>query len=183
MTTAIEHRWSIKLQTANPALVEPGLLVFQKKLERVVPAPLALPVPGAYLLHPNSGDLLALADLMRRAYRLGYDALPALRLRLHCYFSSGEARPLLDCSWMCFFDGRVVSACLIALPRGETAPKLIDLITDAGWQGRGLATTVLEKSQHALVEQGYHSLRLSCHSGDQAAIRKFEQLGFQSQSA
>lgn len=182
MTTAIEHRWSIRLQIANPALVEPGLLVFQKKLERVVPAPLTLPVPGAYLLHPNSGDLNLLTDLMRRAYSLGCEMPPALRLRMRGYLSSCEARPLLDCSWMCFLDGRVVSACLIALPRGDSAPRLIDLITDADWQGRGLATTLLEKSQHALVEHGFNSLWLSCHAGDPAAIRKFEQLGFQRQS-
>ncbi|NMB67717.1 MAG: GNAT family N-acetyltransferase [Chloroflexi bacterium] len=179
MTTAFDHRWNVKLQIANPALVEAGPLVLQKKLERVVPAPLALPVPGAYLLHPNSGDLHPLADLMCRAYGLGFDALPALRMRLHSYFSSGEARPLLDCSWMCFLDGRIVSACLIAMPRDESAPKLIDLVTDAGWQRHGLATTVLEKSQHALVEHGFTSLWLSCHAGDHAAIRKFEQLGFQ----
>ena len=182
MTTAIEHRWNITLHTANSALVEPGPMVFQKKLEHVVPAPLTLPVPGAYLLHPNSGDLHALADLIRKAYRLGYDALPALRLRLFGHFYSSDARLLLDCSWICLLDERVVSACLIALPRGDSAPGLIDLITDVNWQGRGLATTLLEKSQHALVEHGFNSLWLSCHAGDSAAIRKFEQLGFQHQS-
>jgi len=178
MTTAIEHRWSIKLQIANPALVEPGLLVLQKKLERVVPAPLTIPVPGAYLLHPNSGDLNLLTDLMRRAYSLGCETPPALRLRLRGYFSSCEARPLLDCSWMCFVDGRVVSACLIALPRGDSAPRLIDLITDTAWQGRGLATTLLEKSQHALVENGFSSVQLMCYAADDLRIQKLKQLGF-----
>lgn len=182
MTTAFEHRWNVKFHTANPALIESGLIIFHKKLDRVVPAPLPLPIPGAYLLHPNSGDLNPLADLMRRAYGLGHEMLPALRQRLHSYFTSGAARPLLESSWMCFVDGQPVSACLIALPRGDSVPKLADLITDAAWQKQGLATAVLEKSLHALVENGFSSLRLSCYSGDHAIIRKLEQLGFQAQN-
>ncbi|TLN00305.1 GNAT family N-acetyltransferase, partial [bacterium] len=143
------------------------------------PSPLPLPISAAYLLHPTSSDLEVLVDLMQAAYDLPDEALPALRLRLHNYFSAGDAHPLLDSSWMCFLDGRPISACLLAMPRDAQVPQLVDLMTVAPWQNHGLATVVLEKSLHALVENGFSSVQLTCYDADLPVIHKLEQFGFE----
>lgn len=178
MTTAFEHRWNVTLQAAHPDLNDCGVIVLQKSLEKVIPSPLPLPLSAAYLLHPTSSDLDVLMDLMQAAYDLPDESLPALRLRLHNYFSAGDANPLLDSSWMCFLDGRPISACLLAMPSGTQVPQLVDLMTVAPWQKHGLATVILEKSLHALVENGFSSVQLTCYAADFPVIHKLKQFGF-----
>lgn len=178
MTTAFEHRWNVTLQASHPDMIDCGVVVLQKSLAKVIPSPLALPLSAAYLLHPTSSDLEILVDLMRSAYDLPDESLPALRMRLHSYFSAGDADPLLDSSWMCFLDGRPISACLMAMPRGGQVPHMVDLMTIAPWQKHGLATAVLEKSFHALVENGFSSVQLTCYAADLPVIQKLEQFGF-----
>lgn len=178
MTTAFEHRWNVTFQAAKPDLIESGTVVLQKSLEKVVPSPLPLPLPAAYLLHPTSGDLEVLADLLQAAYALPDESIPALRQRLHNYFSAGDSRPMLESSWMCFHNGRLVSACLVSMPRGESVPQITDLVTVVPWQNHGLATVLLQKTLHALVENGHDSVQLLCYSADHGRIKKLEQFGF-----
>ena len=178
MTTAFDHRWNVIIQTTDPGLAQSGAVCFQKPLRDVVPSPLPLPFLGAYLVHPTHGDLELLTGLLQSAYELEDAAQPALRLRLRDYFSTSTARPLLDGSWICFVDGTPVSACLISLARGTKTPHITDLMTAAPWQGHGLATVVLEKSFHALVEKGFSAVRLLCSDGTAPLVRHLKKIGF-----
>lgn len=178
MITAFKHRWNVKYQASDPELDKSGAVLFLKILADVVPAPLPLPLPGAYLLHPTSGDLESLAGLTQAAYGLDDGTLPALRLHLREYFSSGAQHPLLDSSWMCFMNGTPVSACLIAQPPDTKTPCLVDLMTASAWQGHGLAKAVLQKSLHALVENGFTQISLTCYDATPAVRNRLKKYGF-----
>lgn len=144
----------------------------------MIPSPLPLPFPGAYLLHPGQGDLQLLAGLLQAAYDLNGDMLPALRRRLRDFFSRETAHPLLDCSWMCFADGVPVSACLVALSNGSDTPQIVDLVTARSWQGHGLATVLMQKTFHTLVERGFFSVRMICSDRAASLNHKLQSLGF-----
>lgn len=178
MTSASEFPWNIILNSAEPGLNLSGAVVYHKILDDVIPSPLPLPFPGAYLLHPGQSDLDLLTGLLQVAYGLNSDKLPVLRLRLRDFFSRETARPLLDCSWMCFADGIPVAACLVALPHGSATPQIVDLVTARPWQGHGLGTVVLQKSFHTLVEKGFPAVRLICSEAAIPLRQKLESLGF-----
>lgn len=178
MTSAFEFPWNMILQSAEPGLDLSGAVVYQKPLHDVIPSPLPLPFPGAYLLHPSQSDLELLAGLLQATYGLNGDQLPALRRRLRDFFSRETARPLLDCSWMCFADGIPVSACLVALSHGSATPQIVDLATALPWQGHGLGTVVMQKSFHTLVEKGFSAVRLICSESATDLNQKLESLGF-----
>ncbi len=159
-------------------MIQTGGVLIQKTLADVIPSPLPLPVTGAYLLHPTNGDFELLAGLMQAAYGLNGEALPQLRLRMRHYFLTLESHPLLDSSWMCFVDGKPVSACLIAQPREFKTPQVVDLMTARPWQGKGLGMALIKKSLHALVEKGYSTVRMVCSVQDKPLIQRLQQIGF-----
>lgn len=178
MTTVFEQPWNISIQTDTPMMARSGVVIFQKYLKDVIPSPLPLPVPDAYLLHPNSGDFELLATLMQAAYGLQDNTSRESRLHMRGYFLLTESHPALSSSWMCFVDGLLVSACLVALPHGTKTPYIVDWMTAIPWQGKGLGKTLLQKTLHSLVEDGFRVVRMSCTNIDLSTARHLEKIGF-----
>jgi GNAT superfamily N-acetyltransferase len=127
-------------------------------------------------------DLGDLAHLMLDAYTgtidfSGEETLSDAERELEAYFGGTYGPPLLDCSFVAE-DGRLpVCTSLICL--FEDAPLLAFTFTEPSWQGKRLATNLIQLSMNALSARGYTSLRLFVTVGNDPAIHIYEKLGFQ----
>ena len=96
------------------------------------------------------------------------------------------ARPELGFVWLAFSpgDGRrvAIGACVvcraISTSRGGVVAKLDDVTIRAGWQGRGVGSTMLEALASHLRSEGASRIDTACHRDNAGAWRFYERLGF-----
>jgi len=129
---------------------------------------------------PRPDDREQLAELMLAAYRGAADddgeTIAEARAEIADVYDS-TTRPFMpEASFVVEIDGALVSASLISLFRG--APLVTHLMTDPRYKRRGLGTSALQRSVHALVAQGWTSLTLYVTATNTPAVALYEKLGF-----
>lgn len=96
--------------------------------------------PDVVLRQPTEADEAALGALILDAYRgtIDYDdeTLEDALKEVRSYLSTAN-NPLLDCSWLCFFDGTLTGACLTAFWSKREVPIIAYIMTAAQWKNRG----------------------------------------------
>ncbi|MDX1615368.1 MAG: GNAT family N-acetyltransferase [Candidatus Promineifilaceae bacterium] len=155
---------------------------FEYHLRLPTSQPARAPPPDVTLHRPRPDDGQAMAHLMLDAYRgtIDYDGetLADAQAAVDDYLH-GSARPLLDQSWLAQHpqDG-FVSACLVAWWPARDRPLIAYVMTQAGWKGRALATTLLAYSLHDLAQAGYNDVRAVITAGNRPSETLFARAGF-----
>lgn len=141
------------------------------------PAEVTLPVRTV-----EASDLSDLAQLMHDAYAgtidvTGDETLADSENEIRQYLVGSHGPALLDCSYLAEEHGIPVSTSLVCL--FQDAPLLAFTFTEPSWQGRGLATNLVQLSMNALSARGFQQLHLFVTVGNEPAMRIYEKLGFQ----
>jgi RimJ/RimL family protein N-acetyltransferase len=141
---------------------------------------MAEPTIGLSVRHPNTDDAESLARLMLDAYEGTIDAdgsetLDDARTEVAGYFSA-ERQPMPEHSFVAL-DGDVpVAAVLVA--RYENLPLIAYVMTAAAHKGAGLATALTHLALASLHAAGERRVHLWVTSGNTAAERIYERIGF-----
>ncbi len=129
------------------------------------------------------GNFLAVdAHYRASAAAYGDGGCPALDRALALFLE----RPELGFVWMARVrDGArdtVAGACVvcyaISTSRGGLVAKLDDVTIDAGWQGRGVGSAMLDALVRELLRGGVTRIDTACHRANALAWRFYQQLGF-----
>ncbi len=137
-------------------------------------------VPILTLRHVREDDRPGLARAMYAAYHGGFDeprmTMDDVEGYLWTFFDSGIAAPLSECSFVALDEGRIVAATQVCLDEGR--PLLARVYTMPSRQNRGLARTLIQLSENALLERGDQVLTLLVKAGNLPARHLYESMGF-----
>ena len=138
--------------------------------------------PGARVRADFVTRRTSLAELMFSAYvgTIDYDGETPddARAEIDKYLDDTEMKPLLNCSWLFFAHGRMVSACLISWWASKRCPIVGYVITHPDWKNRGIAAELLQETLQSLSEQNYSLVRAVITEGNVPSERLFSQAGF-----
>jgi GNAT superfamily N-acetyltransferase len=143
-------------------------------VQRVVEPPLPVRIT-------TEDDFPALAALLVVAYAgtvddLGQTPDEAL-VELWDHTTGGLIGPML---WECSFvahDGQTPAATVITCEENGV-PLLPYIYTHPDWQGRGLATALIQYAMNALLDRGHKQVRLRVAHANLRARRLYEHIGF-----
>jgi ribosomal protein S18 acetylase RimI-like enzyme len=125
-------------------------------------------------------DTEALAVLMHEAYRGTPDdegeTLEDARAEVEKTLDGEYGTFLRFASFACEGDGRLLGASLVTHWRG--APLIAFAMTHPEVARRGLATSLILRSLHALAGAGYREANLAVTDANDPARRLYEKLGF-----
>jgi len=90
--------------------------------------------------------------------------------------------PEIGFVWLAFAGADAVGACVvchaISTSKGSVVAKLDDVTIDAGWQGRGVGSAMLDALVAHLVALGITRIDTACHRDNGGAWRFYERHGF-----
>ena len=157
-----------------PERLPPRIVMSAPLVHRDIEPPLPIRVAA-------DDDLPALAELLVAAYAgtvdgLGQTSAEALEELQH--HTTGELiGPMLwDCSFVAL-DGETLAATVIACEE-KGVPLLPYIFAHPDWQGRGLASALIQYAMNALVDRGYAQVRLRVALANVRARRLYEHIGF-----
>ena len=121
-----------------------------------------------------------LADLFYEGFNdtidAEYDNRKAYSVEIQAVMDGRYGQFLPSCSYFSQTPKRVNGVTMVTLFR--SVPLLAYVVTAPEWQGKGVATTLIQASEQALVRQGYKTLYLVVTKQNYRASSLYRTLGF-----
>ena len=146
-----------------------GVFGIKYKRYQIYECPRPSPViPGQAAVHPVNAEILANAQIELR--QIGYDGLEAKGFGIDVH---GE---LASVCWYWYGAHYQKQRGFITLP--AKGAKLVQIVTAQQFRGRGLATTLIAGSAHAMHSQGFETLLARVWHTNHSSRRAFRKAGW-----
>jgi ribosomal protein S18 acetylase RimI-like enzyme len=80
--------------------------------------------------------------------------------------------------WVAESAGRVVGDAVVVYRRPFLSARLYSIVVDPAWRGRGVARSLLERSERGARERGCVTMRLEVRDDNEAAIALYRSVGY-----